>query len=243
MPRLDALLVDRGLARSRERAKAMVTAGRVRVGGAVARKPSANVAADAAVETTGETHPYVSRGALKLLAGLDAFGIDPESRVCLDLGASTGGFTQVLLERGAARVFAVDVGRDQLAAALADDPRVANLQSTHAKHLTRALIPEPPTLLVCDVSFISVTKALPPVLPLLADRAEAVVLVKPQFEVGRSRIGKGGIVKDAASLDGWMGEEIVPWFREAGWTVRGFVRSPITGGDGNAEFLLGAHRA
>ena len=242
MPRLDALLVDRGLARSRERAKAMVAEGRVRVSGLIATKPSAKVAADAIVESEGEGHAYVSRGALKLIAGLDAFTIDPANRTCLDLGASTGGFSQVLLERGAAHVFAVDVGRDQLAPEVAADPRVTNLEATHAKDLTPALISQPPSLLVCDVSFISVTKALPPVFPLLADRAEAVILIKPQFEVGRSRIGKGGIVKDIASLPHWVSGTILPWFREQGWTVRGCMFSPITGGDGNTEFLLGAHR-
>ena len=242
MPRLDALLVDRGLARSRERAKAMIAAGRVRVGGAVVTKPAASVADDAGVETEGETHAYVSRGALKLLAGLDAFGTCPAGRICLDLGASTGGFTQVLLERGAARVFAVDVGRNQLAPEVAADPRVTNLEATHAKDLTPALIPEPPSLLVCDVSFISLTKALPPVFPLLAARAEAVVLVKPQFEVGPNRLGKGGLVRDQDSLPAWAESEIVPWFERQGWIVRGLTGSPITGGDGNREFLLGAHR-
>ena len=242
MPRLDVLLVSRGLVRSRARAKALIEAGAVRVDGVVARKPSASVAEEADLGASEADSPYVSRGALKLIAGLDAFAIDPANRTCLDLGASTGGFTQVLLERGAARVFAVDVGRDQLAPEVAGDPRVVNLEATHAKDLTPALIPEPPSLLVCDVSFISVTKALPPVFPLLADRAEAVVLVKPQFEVGRSRIGKGGIVKDIASLPHWVSGTIIPWFREQGWTVRGCVVSPITGGDGNTEFLLGAHR-
>lgn len=242
MPRLDVHLVTTGRARSRERAKAMIAAGRVRIGGAVATKPSAHVAEDARVEALDDVRPYVSRGALKLAAGLDAFGIAPAGRVCLDLGASTGGFTQVLLERGAARVFAVDVGHGQLAPEIARDPRVANLEGTHAKTLDADLIPEPPALLVCDVSFISVRKALPPVFSLLAERAEAVVLVKPQFEVGRSRIGKGGIVRDAGTLPAFLDAEIVPWFEASGWTVHGHVSSPITGGDGNVEFLLGAHR-
>ena len=244
MPRLDAHLVAVGAARSRERAREAVTAGLVRVNGQVARKASKTVGPDDTVFCEGEAHDYVGRGALKLAAALDAFGIDPGGRMCLDLGASTGGFTEVLLRRGAARVYAVDVGHGQLADAVADDPRVMNLERTHARDLDRALVPEPIAILVCDVSFISVTKALPPALALCAPGAEAVVLIKPQFELGPERLGKGGIVRESeAALADWLAAEVVLWFEGRGWTVRSTMPSPIRGGDGNAEFLLAARRA
>ncbi|MBB4658655.1 TlyA family RNA methyltransferase [Parvularcula dongshanensis] len=241
MPRLDSLLVDLGFARSRERAKAAVRAGLVRVDGAVATKPSATVRDGAAVACAGEDHPWVSRGALKLVEGLDAFGVSAKDRICLDLGASTGGFTEVLLSRGARRVYAVDVGHDQLAPSLASDPRVANLERTHAKALGVGLVPDPIGLLVCDVSFISLTKALPPALALCSPGAEAVVLVKPQFELGPDALGKGGLVRAADdALRDWARAAIVPWFEERGWDVIGLQDSPIRGGDGNLEFLLAA---
>ena len=242
MPRLDAYLVDAGLARSREAAKAMIAAGQVRVGGAVARKPAARVPDGAAVQAA-RPDPWVSRGAHKLLAGLDAFGVEPAGRVCMDLGASTGGFTQVLLSRGAARVYAVDVGRDQLAASLRADPRVVSLEGTHARDVNDATIPEACDLLVCDVSFIGLTKALPPVLPRLAAGAAAVLLVKPQFEVGRARIGKNGLVRDQDALPAWLEAEMLPALEGIGWRVNGWTDSPIRGGDGNREFLVGAQRA
>ena len=244
MTRLDQHLVATGAARSRERAREAVAAGLVTVNGQVARKASKSVGPSDEVACAGEAHGYVGRGALKLAAALDAFGADPSGRTCLDLGASTGGFTQVLLERGAARVFAVDVGHGQLAPEVATDPRVVNLERTHARALTRALVPDPVGLLVCDVSFISLTKALPPALALWAPDAEAVVLVKPQFELGPERLGKGGIVREAPeALAAWVEAEVSPWFAGQGWPVRGIMPSPITGGDGNAEFLVWAARA
>ena len=240
--RLDAYLVATGAVRSRERAREAVAAGLVRVNGEVARKPAAKVADGDAVTCEGETHGYVGRGALKLAAGLRAFSLDVDGLTCLDLGASTGGFTEVLLSRGAARVYAVDVGHGQLAASLAEDPRVVNLERTHAKDLSRRLVPDPVDLVVCDVSFISLKKALPPALALCKEEAALCVLVKPQFELGRSRIGKGGIVRFDGSLPHWVADEIVPWFETQGWRSLGFMQSPITGGDGNTEFLLGARR-
>ena len=241
MARLDSLLVDLGLAPSRERAKAAVRAGLVTVNGTVARKASQAVP-DGAALTYEPEHPWVSRGALKLVAALEAFGFDPARRVCVDVGASTGGFTQVLLSRGAARVYAVDVGEDQLDARVAADPRVVSLQRLNARDLTRDHLPEPPSLLVCDVSFIGLEKALPAALSLCAPSAEAAVLVKPQFEVGRARIGKGGLVRDQESLPLFVQDEIVPWFEGEGWSVLGVEDSPVLGGDGNREFLLGARR-
>ena len=241
MARLDAHLVAVGAARSRERAREAVAAGLVRVNGAVARKASKAVGPDDEVACAGEAHDYVGRGALKLAAALDGFCLDPEGHVCLDLGASTGGFTEVLLRRGAARVYAVDVGHGQLARTVADDPRTVNLERTHARDLDRALVPEPVGLLVCDVSFISLTKALPPALALCMPGAACVALVKPQFELGPARLGKGGVVREAPeALETWLQAEIVPWFESRGWSVLGTMPSPITGGDGNTEFLLGA---
>lgn len=241
--RLDARLVADGAVRSRERAREAVAAGLVSVNGAVAAKPARKVGPGDRVECSGETHRYVSRGALKLIAALDAFGFDPAGRVCLDLGASTGGFTQVLLERGANRVYAVDVGHGQLATEVATDARVVDLERTHANDLGEAVVAEPISLLVCDVSFISLTKALPPAMALCATDAEAAVLVKPQFEVGRARLGKGGVVRETPeALEAWLAEDIVPWFEHQGWGVVGTCRSPITGSDGNVEFLLGARR-
>ncbi len=239
--RLDAYLVQQGLFESRARAQAAVKAGLVTIGGAVALKPSADVADGAAVSVAGDVHPYVSRGGLKLDAALRTFEIDPAGKICLDLGASTGGFTDVLLKAGAAKVYAVDVGTGQLHPSLADDRRVVSLEKTHAKNLSRALIPEPIEILVCDVSFISLKKVLPPAMALCAPGAKLVALIKPQFEVGRSRIGKGGIVKPGYANRYGVAEEISNWIREqSGWKTLGYVDSPIAGGDGNKELLLGA---
>jgi 23S rRNA (cytidine1920-2'-O)/16S rRNA (cytidine1409-2'-O)-methyltransferase len=241
--RLDAYLVERGLVRSRERAKEAVRAGLVTVDGETVRKPSLYLAEGAVVRCEGETHPYVSRGGLKLAGALRTFGVDPTELTCLDLGASTGGFTQVLLEEGAKKVFAVDVGHGQLAVEIAADERVVNLEGTHAADLSRSLIPEPIDLLVCDVSFISIKKALPPAMALCRPGSHLVTLVKPQFEVGRSRVGKGGVVRiPSGHLAYWVGNEIVPWVEEQGWVSLGYMFSPIRGGDGNVEFLLGARR-
>lgn len=230
--RADVLLVTRGLAESRVKARAAIEAGGVLADGAVVAKPSDLVAEDAVLEVT-PAHPWVSRGGVKLAAALDAFGLDPSGRVCLDVGASTGGFTQVLLARGAARVYAVDVGYGQLHASLRGDPRVVNLERTDARDLTRELIAEASTLIVCDASFIGAAKVLATPLALAAERADLVVLIKPQFEAGP---GKGGVLgeEDArsaaksaiAALDGLHG-----------FTLVARVDSPIRGGDGNLEIL------
>lgn len=219
----------------------MIEAGAVSVAGRAAAKPAETVADDAelSVAALPETR-YVSRAALKLARALDHFRIAPEGKVALDLGASTGGFTQVLLEQGAARVYAVDVGHGQLAAPLLNDGRVVSLEGTHAKELGPVLVPEAPQLLVCDVSFISLTKALPPALGLAAPGAELLALIKPQFEVGRAHVGKGGIVRDRLAQEGTC-PRIADWLeREQGWQVLGLTESPIKGGDGNREFLIAA---
>lgn len=239
--RLDRRLVQTGAFESRAKAQAAIRAGKVRVDGSVAVKPAEDIPDTAQIEIEGPAYPYVSRGGVKLAAALDAFGLDPAGRVCLDLGASTGGFTEVLLRRGAARIYAVDVGAGQLHARIAADPRVVNFEKTHAKDLTRALIPEPPALIVCDVSFISLKKALPPALALAAPDARLIALVKPQFEVGPAHIGKGGIVKDARAAEAARAD-IACWLGGQGWAVTGALDSPILGGDGNREFLIGARR-
>jgi len=239
--RLDAWLVDHGHFETRARAQAAVKAGLVAVDGATAAKPAQTVREGAAVSVSGDVHPWVSRGGVKLAAALDAFAVDPAGRVCLDLGASTGGFTDVVLTRGAGRVYAVDVGREQLHAKLRGDARVVALEGTHAKDLGAAQVPEPVSLLVCDVSFISLRKALPPALELTAPGADLVALVKPQFELGPARVGKGGLVMgdpaDAlADIGGWIdGLD--------GWATAGDMESPVKGGDGNTEYLLHARKA
>jgi 23S rRNA (cytidine1920-2'-O)/16S rRNA (cytidine1409-2'-O)-methyltransferase len=230
--RADLLLVARGLAESRAKARAAIEAGGVLANGAAVGKPSDLIAKDAALDVT-PAHPWVSRGGVKLAAALDAFGVDAAGRICLDVGASTGGFTHVLVSRGAARVYAVDVGRDQLHASLRADPRVARLEQTDARTLTRAAIPEPPSLVVCDASFIGAAKVLATPFALAAEHADAIVLIKPQFEVGP---GKGGVLDEATaraaaqcaidSLDG------LERFR-----VVAAIDSPIRGGDGNLERL------
>jgi 23S rRNA (cytidine1920-2'-O)/16S rRNA (cytidine1409-2'-O)-methyltransferase len=242
--RLDQLLVERRLFPSRARAQEAIRAGLVSVGGAPATKPSVHVDSAVEIAVAGDVHPYVSRGGRKLEWALRLFEIDPAGRICLDLGASTGGFTDVLLRNGAARVYAVDVGTGQLHPSLAADPRVANLECIHAKDLDRKLIPQPVDLIVCDVSFISLKQALPPALGLAAPRARLVALVKPQFEVGRSRIGKGGIVRPGYANTYGAAEDIRDWLAaQPGWAVLGLAESPITGGDGNREFLIGAIRS
>ncbi|SDO39774.1 23S rRNA (cytidine1920-2'-O)/16S rRNA (cytidine1409-2'-O)-methyltransferase [Filomicrobium insigne] len=240
--RLDQELVARGLARTRAQARDLILRGEVFVAGQAAAKPSQPVAADTEITITGDSAHYVSRGALKLIAGLDAFGFDPAGCVAIDVGASTGGFTQVLLERGAAKVYAVDVGRDQLHEELGEDPRVTKLESTDIRDLTADTVQEPVTALVADVSFISLKKALPAVLDLTAPGAWLVALVKPQFEVGREAVGKGGIVRDSVQRQ-TAADDIAAWIgARQGWRLSGIVESPISGGDGNKEFLLGATR-
>jgi 23S rRNA (cytidine1920-2'-O)/16S rRNA (cytidine1409-2'-O)-methyltransferase len=240
--RLDHALVERGLCATRARAREAVLAGLVSVDGSPARKPAQAVAGTADIALTGPPLPWVSRAALKLVHGLDHFGIDPAGLVCLDLGASTGGFTQALLARGAKRVFAVDVGHGQLDARLAEDPRVVSLERLNARDLSARQVPEPPGLVVCDVSFIGLELVLPPALALARPGARLVALVKPQFEVGRSHIGKGGIVRDPALHEAACAR-ISRWLEaEVGWQVLGLTPSPIEGSDGNREFLVAARK-
>jgi 23S rRNA (cytidine1920-2'-O)/16S rRNA (cytidine1409-2'-O)-methyltransferase len=238
--RIDMLLVARGLFESRARARAAIEAGLVLVDGAVITKPAAMVAADAALAAEAP-HPWVSRGGVKLAAALDAFAIEPRDRVCLDIGASTGGFTDVLLARGARRVYAVDVGRAQLHPRLAADPRVLSHEATDARRLDGAEIAEPAGLVVVDVSFISVRLILPGLFCRMSPGCDLVVLVKPQFEAGRERVGRGGIVREPAIRDAVAGE-IRAFVAGLGFSILGLIPSPITGGDGNHEFLLGARR-
>jgi len=239
--RLDQKLVEAGLAPSRARAADLIRRGCVTVAGETARKPGALIAADAALALTKGTGDWVSRGALKLEAALDVFGLDPAGRVALDIGASTGGFTEVLLGRGAVKVFAVDVGRGQLHERLRVDPRVVSLEATDARNLDTALIPEAVGVIVADVSFISLTQALVPALKLAAPEAWLVALVKPQFEAGRQAVGKGGIVRDEADRERAV-ERVRAFLEGEGWHVVGVVPSPIEGGSGNVEFLIGARR-
>lgn len=238
--RLDLLLTERGLAPSRSRARDLIKRGLVRAGGKVVTRPGLELPESAELAVEEEWGGYVSRGALKLVAALDAFGFNPAGRIALDIGASTGGFTQALLLRGAARVYAVDVGHGQLHVAIRDDARVVNLEGVDARSLDSQLVPEPVGAIVADVSFISLTKALPAAFALAAPEAWAVLLVKPQFEAGREAVGKGGIVKDeTARLEALAGVER---FVSAlpGWRVEKTIASPITGQSGNREYLLGA---
>jgi 23S rRNA (cytidine1920-2'-O)/16S rRNA (cytidine1409-2'-O)-methyltransferase len=238
--RLDLLLVRRGIAETRSKAQELIKRGAVRVAGRSDLKPGIEVSVDEPVEVL-ETQRYVARSAWKLLAALDHFALSPAGKNCLDIGASTGGFTQVLLERGAARVFAVDVGRDQLHLSLRADPRIISWESMDARTLTAAQFPAPIEAATCDVSFISLLKVLPSALPLATAGAWLVALVKPQFEVGRALIGKGGIVKDsAARLTGI--QRVTDHIEAAGWTVLGTLPSPIKGRDGNEETLVAAAR-
>jgi len=240
--RLDALLVERGLAESRARAQALVLAGLVWSGERRLDKPGVGLAADTPLELRGREHPWVSRGGIKLAHGLDHFALAADDAVALDIGASTGGFTDVLLARGARRVYAVDVGHGQLAWKLRQDPRVVVLERRNARHLTRDDIPEPPDLIVCDASFISLTAVLPAALALAAPEARLVALIKPQFEVGKGRVGKGGVVRDPA-LHREVCERIAAWLSaQPGWEVVGLTESPIRGPEGNVEFLIQARR-
>jgi 23S rRNA (cytidine1920-2'-O)/16S rRNA (cytidine1409-2'-O)-methyltransferase len=236
MTRLDVWLAGHGLAESREKAQALVMAGRVTVDGQKAVKPGTRVkdGAEVAVEA-GPAH--VGRGALKLVGALDAFGVDPAGRVAIDVGASTGGFTETLLERGALRVYAVDVGRGQLHERLGQDPRVVVRDRVNARTLSPQVVPEPCALAVMDVSFISVRMILPALLSVLAPGAEAVVLVKPQFEVGRFQVGRGGIVKDAV-LHLQALRDVAGEAQRLGYAVRGACPSPVPGAEGNREFFL-----
>lgn len=239
--RADLYLLERGVFETRAQAQAAIAAGRVRIGGVAIAKPSQKVQPGTEIEAQA-AHPYVGRAALKLVAGLDHFGIDPRGRTCLDVGSSTGGFTEVLLERGAAHVFAVDVGRDQLHSKLRNDARVTVLEGTDARRLTVAEITEAPELIVCDASFIGLAKVIERPLSLAAPRAEAVLLFKPQFEVGRAYIGKGGVVKDDLAVQASL-ERFRIWIGDrTDFAVTGVADCPITGGDGNREFLIAARK-
>jgi 23S rRNA (cytidine1920-2'-O)/16S rRNA (cytidine1409-2'-O)-methyltransferase len=238
--RLDLWLVERGLAPSREKAQALVMAGRVRVDGEPAVKAGAGVRSDAAVEVL-EGPAHVGRGALKLEGALDTFGIGPRGRVAVDVGASTGGFTQVLLERGAARVYAVDVGRGQIHERLRAEPRVVLREGVNARALSDREVPERCAFATIDVSFISVTKILPALRTVLAPEADLVVLVKPQFEVGRRQVGKGGLVTDP-KLHRSALAAVAEAAGHQGFAVLGACASPITGTEGNREFFLHLRR-
>jgi 23S rRNA (cytidine1920-2'-O)/16S rRNA (cytidine1409-2'-O)-methyltransferase len=235
--RLDVWLVDHGLADSREKAQALVMAGRVRVDGAPATKAGTPVGDGSVVQVIpGPQH--VGRGALKLAGALDALGLDPRARVVVDVGASTGGFTETLLERGALRVYAVDVGRGQLHEKLSSDRRVVVVDAVNARAISPREVPEACALATVDVSFISVLKVLPALRSVLAPGADVVVLVKPQFELGRFRVGRGGVVRDAALHLQALRDAAWSAERELGYAVRGACSSPITGAEGNREFFL-----
>jgi len=237
--RLDQLLVERGLVESRSKAQALVMAGKVYSETKRLDKAGQQVSEDIALEIKGQEHPWVSRGGLKLVKGLEVFGIDPSGKVCLDVGASTGGFTDVLLSHGAAKVYAVDVGQGQLAWKLRQDERVVVLEKTNARYLDKEQIPEPVDLIVCDASFIGLRTVLPAPLTLAAPGAGLVALIKPQFEVGKERVGKKGVVRETA-LHEEVCETIRSWLASVnGWTVLGVAESPITGPEGNKEFLIG----
>ena len=240
--RADQLLVERGLAESRTRAQALIMAGLVYAGTRKVEKPGQAVPADAAIEVRGRDHPWVSRGGIKLAHGLDRFGWDVAGAVAMDVGSSTGGFTDVLLTRGAARVYAIDSGTNQLAWKLRQDERVIVHEQTSARVLTAAHVPEPVDLIVCDASFIGIAKVLDVPLGFAATNARAMTLVKPQFEAGRDEVGKGGVVRDPA-VHARVCDEVAAWFTGRGWRVEGVDESPITGPEGNVEFLLAAVRA
>lgn len=241
--RLDTLLVRRGLAPSRARAQEMIAAGQVRAGGDAAAKASRKYPLDTDISVTGGGFPWVGRGAVKLDFALRHFALDVAGAVCLDLGASTGGFTEVLLHNGAARVYAVDVGHGQLHEKLENDARVVNLEGLHAKDMTAAHIPDAVDVIVADVSFISLAKVLPYAFARAADAAVLVALVKPQFEAGRENIARGGIVRDDAVREKCL-QDVADFVNaQEYWHVSGTARSPIEGGDGNVEFLLCARKS
>jgi 23S rRNA (cytidine1920-2'-O)/16S rRNA (cytidine1409-2'-O)-methyltransferase len=238
--RADLLLVSRGLVESRARAQALIMAGLVFSGTVRIAKAGDMLSEDRELSVKGQEHPWVSRGGVKLAHGLAHFGLNPAGRICLDIGASTGGFTDVLLQLGAAHVHAVDVGHGQLAWKLRQDARVTVYEKTNARHLTRQIIPVPIDALVCDASFIGLQTVLPAGLALCAEGAFAVALIKPQFEAGPEHVGKGGVVRDAAVHDA-VCERIETWWAGLeGWEVLGITPSPITGPEGNREFLIAA---
>ena len=240
--RVDQVLVARGLAESRARAQALVMAGLVFAGETKIAKPGQPIAEDAPLDVRGRDHPWVSRGGMKLAHALDAFDLDPTGAVAMDIGSSTGGFTDVLLQRGAARVFAVDSGTNQLAWKLRQDECVTVLEKTSARILTTDQIDAPCDWVVCDASFIGMAKVLERPLELAAPQCRLVSHIKPQFEVGREEVGKGGVVRDPA-LHERVCEEVRHWLETGGWQVQGIVESPITGPKGNVEFLISAVRS
>jgi 23S rRNA (cytidine1920-2'-O)/16S rRNA (cytidine1409-2'-O)-methyltransferase len=234
--RLDRVLLQRGLAPSREKAQAMILAGLVEVDGRRIEKAGAAVGEEADIRVAGPPHPYVSRGGVKLAAALDAFGIDPSGAVCLDVGSSTGGFTDCLLQRGASRVYAVDVGYGQIDARLRSDPRVALRERVNARFLTREHVPEPVAVAVMDLSFISARLVLPAVVPVLAPRARLVLLVKPQFEAGRGEVPRGGVVRSEETRRRAV-EQVTRAAEALGLAPQGVIASPLKGASGNLEFL------
>ena len=240
--RIDQLLVDRGLVESRSKAQALILAGLVYSGERKIEKSGQAVPEDAPLEVRGREHPWVSRGGIKLAHALEAFGWDVTGAVALDVGSSTGGFTDVLLQKGAAKVFAVDVGTNQLAWKLRQDPRVVVHEKTNARHLTEAVVTEPVDIIVCDASFISLAKVLDRAIDFAKPGGRLIALVKPQFEAERGEIGKGGVVRDAAVHER-VCAAAAEWIKLRGWTVEGIEASPITGPEGNVEFLLGARKA
>jgi len=239
--RADLTLVERGLADSRARAQALIMAGLVFVGERKIAKAGEMLAADAVLDVRGRDHPWVSRGGVKLAHGLEHFGLDVAGAVALDVGSSTGGFTDVLLSSGAAKVYAVDVGTNQLAWKLRQDPRVVVHEQTNARALTAQHVPEPIDIIVCDASFISLAKVLDAPLGFARPGAHLVALVKPQFEAGRGEVGKGGVVRDAA-VHARVCDAATAWVAGKGWRIMGVVPSPITGPEGNVEFLLAAQK-
>ena len=240
--RLDILVTERGLAESREKAKTLIMAGQVYVDGQKADKPGDTFSEDAAVEVRGKGLPYVSRGGLKLEKAMREFGLQLQGRTCMDIGASTGGFTDCMLQNGAQRVYSVDVGYGQLAWSLRTDPRVVNLERTNARYLTQEQVPEEIGFFSVDVSFISLTLILPAVRLLLAEHGQAVCLIKPQFEAGREKVGKKGVVRDKA-----VHEEVIEKIRsfalENGFSVLGLTFSPVKGPEGNIEYLIYLERS
>lgn len=239
--RVDQLLVERGLAESRARAQALVMAGLVFAGQTKIDKPGHQLPEDAAIEVRGRDHPWVSRGGIKLAHALTHFGLSPEGAVAMDIGSSTGGFTDVLLTHGAAHVFCVDSGTNQLAWRLREDPRVTVLEQLSARLLTPEHITQACNWVVCDASFISLAKVLEVPLRLAAPQCRLVALIKPQFEVGREEVGKGGVVRDPA-LHARVCDEVRGWLEGLGWDAQGIAQSPITGPQGNVEFLISASR-
>lgn len=239
--RADLYLVEHGLIETRAKAQEAIAAGTVTVDGVIVSKASQKIA-DGAVVTARPAHAYVSRAALKLLAALEAFGIDPAGRICLDVGSSTGGFTQVLLERDAAQVIAVDVGRDQLHPSLRANSRVMSMEGVDARSLTASDCTPAPSLIVCDASFISLLKVIPNPMSLAANQADLIALIKPQFEVGRASIGRGGLVKSATERARAVAEVRAALDGLEGFWVRDVMESPVKGGDGNQEYLITARR-